>query len=461
LAATLAASTPAGAAVVEFASGLPAPSAPAALSMPGAIDLHLQALTALTAQPAWIPSVSAYLQANIAAAPSAPIQAAAARFVAEALTRPALFSALPENPALEERVKEMHAKPEGREALLQAIAPLRAQDDAELPPSRRLDAWRAAFDGAGQKYEPFVHNFPGMRYAYGDPAAIKAGRTYYVASTSGNAPDAGPIVKSKDLKTWTLAGFLFPEGKRPAWHDDHPDTYDFWAPEIHKIGRKFFAYYTARDRTGRLCIGAASAARVEGPWTDLGRPLIRDERVGLIDSHHFFDPVSGKHLLYWKKDGNDLSPREKTTFYARELSPDGLSLIGPRHEVLENDQEWEADVVEGAWVTYRNGWYYAFYSGNDYTTNRYALGVARSRSPFGPFEKNPRRLLSTGAAATGPGHNSIVKGPDGKDLLVYHAYEPGGGGYRKKRVMRIEPIEWIGGWPRVGNGFPGGAPPLR
>jgi len=54
-----------------------------------------------------------------------------------------------------------------------------------------------------------------------------------------------------------------------------------------------------------------------------------------------------------------------------------------------------------------------------------------------------------------------VRGPDGKDLLVYHAYAPDGGGWRKDRVMRIEPIEWIDGWPRVGNGFPAGAPPLR
>jgi len=459
LAAALLAGGPARAAVLEFEAGPPAPAAPAPLSLPAAIDLHLQSLTALSAQPAWIPAASSYLAAQLAA-PAAPVPAAAARLVAEAIARPELFSSLLQSPALERRVQESHGRAESREALLQAMAPLRAKDSPGATEGARLDAWRAAFDGGAKGYAPFVENFPGMKYAYGDPAAIRAGRSYYVAATSNNAPDAGPLVKSKDLRRWSPAGFIFPRDRRPAWHDQDAETYDFWAPEIHKVGKRYIAYYTARDNSGQLAIGAAFAPRVEGPWTDLGRPLIRDERVGLIDSHHFFDPASGKHYLYWKKDGNGLNPKEKTTVYARELSADGLSLVGPRREVLENDQAWEGDVIEGEWLAYHDGWYYVFYSGNDYTTKDYALGVARSRSPLGPFEKNPRRLLRTGAVAVGPGHCSIVKGRRGEDLLVYHAYDPGKAGYRRDRVMRIEPIEWRAGWPRVGNGFPAGAPPL-
>ena len=196
LAAVLAPALPARSAVLE-PGVLPLASAPAPLSLPAAVDLHLQVLTGLAAQPAWIAPAAAYLQASIAAAPSAPAQAAAARLVVEAIARPELFPSLPESPALEARVQEAHGRPESRQALLQAIAPLRAQDDDRLPAAQRLDAWRAAFDGSpAAPYAPFVRNFPGMLYAYGDPAAIRAGKTYYVASTSNNAPDAGPIVKS-------------------------------------------------------------------------------------------------------------------------------------------------------------------------------------------------------------------------------------------------------------------------
>ena len=436
-------SCPAAAAVLGSASLSPVAGAP----VPVALDAHFSALDALPLTPAWGLAAASYLQASLTA--SGPSGAPAVHLVAEALARPELFSALHGTEGLEKKVAAVHADARAKDGLLKSLAPLRAP----------ADDWAAAFDGTAPAYPPLATNFPGMLYAYGDPAAIKSRGTYYVAATSNNAPDAGPLVKSKDLKTWEPHGFLFPRDRRPAWHQQDAAAYDFWAPEVHKVGRRFVAYYTARDTTGELRIGAAWAKTMDGPWTDLGRPLIADERVGLIDSHHFRDPKTGKHYLYWKKDGNGLTPKEKTTFYVRELTKDGLGFAGERREVLENDQEWEGDVVEGAWVVFRDGWYYMLYSGNDYTTGRYALGVARSRSPLGPFEKNPRRLLSTGALAVGPGHCSVVKGPRGEDLLVYHSYEPSRHGYRTDRVMRIEKIEWVGGWPRVGNGFPGGVPP--
>src|SRR5205085_1651575 len=117
-----------------------------------------------------------------------------------------------------------------------------------------------------------------------DPAVLRVGSRYYLYCTSGNAPAAFPIRRSTDLITWEPIGHLFPEGSRPAWTRS-----DFWAPEVHRVGRRFIAYYTARDRTRRLCIGAAAADSPRGPWTDLAKPLVRDERVGLIDSHCFQD----------------------------------------------------------------------------------------------------------------------------------------------------------------------------
>ena len=35
-------------------------------------------------------------------------------------------------------------------------------------------------------------------------------------------------------------------------------------------------YYTARDKTGRLCIGVAYSEAVQGPYTHQGQPLLRD-----------------------------------------------------------------------------------------------------------------------------------------------------------------------------------------
>src|SRR5690349_18614825 len=67
-----------------------------------------------------------------------------------------------------------------------------------------------------------------------DPAVLRVGQTYYLVSTSGNRPDAFPLRRSADLVHWERAGCIFPAGHRPAWTRS-----DFWAPEMHRVGRRF------------------------------------------------------------------------------------------------------------------------------------------------------------------------------------------------------------------------------
>lgn len=281
-----------------------------------------------------------------------------------------------------------------------------------------------------------------------DPAVMRTRDGYYLYHTSGNRADAFPILHSRDLLNWTPKGFIFPKGQRPTWTRS-----DYWAPEVHRVGRGYVAYYTARDQTGRLCVGAASAPMPVGPWTDRGAPLVRDERVGMIDSH-FFQDRDGRRYLYWKLDGNDLRPKERTPVFVQELAPDGLSLVGPKREVLTNDLEWEGDLVEGPWVVRRGRYYYLFYSGNAFWNESYAVGVARSTSPLGPFVKRRETVLRRDENWLGPGHGSVVKGPNGHDYFVYHAWQRGRVGGRNPRMLLIDRIHWENGWPRINDGSP-------
>jgi beta-xylosidase len=279
---------------------------------------------------------------------------------------------------------------------------------------------------------------------------MRVGRDYFLYSTSGNARDAFPIRRSRDLISWEPAGHVFPRAHRPKWARS-----DFWAPEVHRVGRRFVAYYTARDRSRRLCVGVASADTPLGPWTDLGEPLIRDDRVGMIDSHYFHDRErTGKRFLFWKEDGNDLRPKTQTPIWAQELAADGLSLIGERREVLTNDQDWEGLLVEGPWVIRRGRFYYLFYSGNAFWTEHYAVGVARARSPFGPFVKMDQTLLRRDENWLGPGHGSVVRAHDGADYFVYHAWQRGRVGGKNPRMLLVDRIHWEADWPRINDGSP-------
>ena len=170
-----------------------------------------------------------------------------------------------------------------------------------------------------------VENLSPRTFAgYGDPAVLKTDDGYVLVATSNDALDAFPILKSRDLKSWTHEGFVFPEGEAPAWTAHGQKVGDFWAPEMAKVGDEYWLVYTARQRSNALAIGLAKAPHPLGPWKDLGEPLVSGHAIntteqpdhsdrpvlsgGVIDSHIFIDP-DGSRYLFWKRDTNGVWPR--------------------------------------------------------------------------------------------------------------------------------------------------------
>jgi GH43 family beta-xylosidase len=134
----------------------------------------------------------------------------------------------------------------------------------------------------------------------------------------------------------------------------------------------------------------------------------------------------------------------RTPIYAQELSPDGARLVGKRTKIIENDQDWEAHLVEGIWVTKHDEKYYLFYAGNDFSTDQYGIGVAIADSSLGPYNKVPGPFLSSSPEWAGPGHPSVVIGPDGEPQLFLHAFFRGRSGYKEFRALLAAPIEFRG-----------------
>jgi GH43 family beta-xylosidase len=283
-----------------------------------------------------------------------------------------------------------------------------------------------------------------------DPGLFRDGADWFVVCTSGNAPDAFPIRRSRDLVHWERLGHLLPSARRPAWAKS-----DFWAPEVHSIGGRFVAYYTARQANGRLAIGAASATSPLGPYIDLGQPLVADSTQGLIDATAFVDGA-GKPYLIWKVDGN--ATGQKTPLIGQPLAPDGLSLTGSATQLLTNDRPWEGPVVEGPWVQRRGGVYYLFYSGASYFDASYAVGVAQSTTPLGPYTKRADPILVTANGRIGPGHCSVADTPSGETIMLYHAWRAGHvNGPLDARQLLVDRVNWTGGWPSL-VGAPSNAP---
>ena len=288
-----------------------------------------------------------------------------------------------------------------------------------------------------------------------DPGVLKDGDRWVMACTRGGAGGAFELFTSSDMFHWTDSGSAIVPPSDARW-----GTSDFWAPEVHKLGpHDYLALYTARDAAGHLGIGVATASDPLGPWKDAGAPIVPGTaEMGYIDAT-LYDDGHGHRWLYYKADGNAVG--KPSVIYAAPLSKDGLRVTGPAKPVLQNDLGWEDKVVEAPEVVRHGDWYYLFYSGNCYCNEHYAVGVARSKSPTGPFEKKGDPILKTGDLFAGPGHGSVTKGPDGRDWFVYHAYGANAVGDGHPRQLLADPITWgDDGWPSFAGGTPSAGSPL-
>jgi hypothetical protein len=220
------------------------------------------------------------------------------------------------------------------------------------------------------------------------------------------------------------------------------DTYLFWKDDTNSIWPRPLAmllgekpelierlFATEEDRRT-----AAFAAAIV-PWVNQRRPM---ERFFLMQ------PLIEAALANWDKVRQALADcglagtildAMTTPVRAQRIAPDGRSLVGEDTVVLRNDLDWEGHLIEGPFVTRREGRYWLFYAGNDFSTPSYGIGVAVADHPLGPYVKQGEPLLKSTTHWTAPGHASVAPGAGGKPQLFFHAFHPGTGGYNAFRAL--------------------------
>jgi arabinan endo-1,5-alpha-L-arabinosidase len=299
-----------------------------------------------------------------------------------------------------------------------------------------------------------------------DPGVLVAADGYYYAYATQTQRGGQwiniQVARSADLIHWEHLGDALPE--KPDWAQS---TQDFWAPSVICDGSTYYMYYSATPDFCRAhevghALAVATASAPEGPFVDMGMPLLLGAGFEFIDPMAFDDPVTGKHFLYW---GSGFQPIK-----VQELSADRLSFAPDSESV---DLVWPNPVkdefprlVEAAWVIHRDGHFYLFYSGDNCCgpEAEYGVMVARSTCATGPFESLEEArgvphslILHKNHYWLAPGHNCIVPDKSGELWMLYHAIDPGkprqsqDHEINSRRVMLIDRIEWEDGWPRVGT----------
>lgn len=288
---------------------------------------------------------------------------------------------------------------------------------------------------------------PVIDYSLPDPSIIKGEDGYFYLYATEDIRNL-PIHRSKDLVNWEFLGTAFTDENCP----DFEPNGGIWAPDINKIGDKYVLYYSMSVWGGEwTCgIGCAVSDRPEGPFKDCGM-MFRSNGIKVQNSiDPFYIEDNGHKYLFWGSFRG---------IYAIELSEDGLSLKSGSSPV-----QIAGTAYEGTYIHKRGGYYYMFASiGSccEGLKSTYTTVVGRSTSLFGPYldkkgqsmmDNHHEILIHKNDSFVGTGHNSeIVSDNAGTDWLFYHAVSvanPDG------RVLMLDKIDWIDGWPSVEGNSP-------
>ena len=307
--------------------------------------------------------------------------------------------------------------------------------------------------------DPFALRHDGWYYAYGTGFLSGAGGAESGAEGARQNADeerAFPAMRSRDLATWEPLGYALqvaPQFRGGA----------HWAPEVAFRDGAFWMYYSAEplasgdgetgDEGHRLRV--ARATNPVGPFVDCGVDVAPGENFS-IDAHPFCDPQTGEWYLFFAKDF--LDERVGTALAVARLSDDMTSLASEVQtalrpssdwQIYERDRfvygkKWEAwHTVEGPFVLFHQGVYYCLYSGGCWHGDNYGVSYATASHPLGPWQHAPQDgpvvLRGISGQVVGPGHNSVVIGPDGQTLFcVYHAWDIA----KTARRLCIDPLVW-------------------
>lgn len=275
---------------------------------------------------------------------------------------------------------------------------------------------------------------------YPDPSICKVGEDFYMVNSTFEYFPGVPVHHSKDLVHWKLIGYcLNRESQLPL--KNVRASAGIYAPTIRYHDGLFYMITTNVAGGGNFYVTAKDPA---GPWSD---PVWLDNEG--IDPSLLFDD-----------DG--------TVYYIRHVGG-GDGYIGQRILNLETGKlEGEMKNIwggtggqwaEGPHMYKIDGTYYLMISEGG-TSYDHCVTIARSDSPWGPFESNPDNpILTHRHLDDNPihavGHADIVQTSDGWWMVCLAIRPQGGRFHHMGRETFLVPFNFEkNGWPVVNENKP-------
>lgn len=219
-----------------------------------------------------------------------------------------------------------------------------------------------------------------------------------------------------------------------------------WAPELHRVGDRWWIYYAATTCDGdnanhRMFALESTTDDPTGEYADRGEVADSAGRWAIDGTR-----IEWKGRAYWvwsgwpgKKDG------QQNLYIARMSAPDRVE--GEGVLLSQPDRPWERvglPIEEGPEGLADDGVLHVVYSTSGSWTDSYALGMLTLEAGGDPMDpaswtKATKPVFAGTAEVTSPGHASFTTSPDGREhWIVYHsARYPGAGWDRVIDMQRF------------------------
>ncbi len=273
----------------------------------------------------------------------------------------------------------------------------------------------------------------------GDPFIVEDSGNFYYTYTTGGGVDIVQI-ESLDNATYLQRKVVF-------WCGESDTVADIWAPEIHKIGDRWYIIATALFNKEKVPKGLMPLSTVEDDNDYYRYSFVLESNTEDILSDYTFKGIlapggySNIDGTYLKKDGklyficSGYRDRGNQALYISEMeNPYTLKTDenGNSTAVMLSEPEyrWERHgwpVNEGPAVLYNNDDIYLVYSASGYSSDYYCLGMLTLTGDdvmnAENWSKSRRRVLYHQPLKSiyNPGHCSFLHRENGETFMVYHA----------------------------------------
>jgi GH43 family beta-xylosidase len=302
-----------------------------------------------------------------------------------------------------------------------------------------------------------------------DPWVVRHGASYYgVESRDGgiwvSRSDTLTKYRNNAARVWTPPS--------TGWNQ-----VDIWAPELHRIGDRWYIYYAA-GRPGpsgpdaaftdqRAGVLESVGEDAQGGYVDKGMLYTGDDVVGGTNPVWAIDLntaiINGQRYAVWSgwEVNRATHVTSQHTYIARMANP--WTIATNRVKLSSPVESWEdagLDLQEGQTFLQRGNETFIVYSTRESFGPDYRLGTLRLASPTADPLNPASWTKSAGPVFTGApnlgvygvGHASFTTSPDGAESwIVYHAKTLNSGGW-DDRVVRMQKFTWnADGTPNFGT----------